>query len=317
MRQQTRDFLRYLEAERTVSAHTLRTYRVPLDEFAAYVRDKRGESAVARDVDVVTVRGYLASLHEKNDAVTLGKKLSVLRSFFSYLHEHQQIAQNPMSRIRGPKRPKRQADVPSIAEMERVLDHREDNEVLSLRNQAMLELLYGAGLRVSELCGLSLDDIHLEGRFLRVMGKGSKERVVPFGNTVKEALEAYLGRRRELQPTEKALTAVFLNSQGGRLSTRWAFEVVDRSARTAGSFRASHPHALRHAYATHLLDGGADIRSIQELLGHKSLSTTQRYTSMGLVELQQVYRKTHPRARQTLAKETQGENTLALGEENE
>lgn len=294
MRAAIEQFLRYLTAERTASAKTVETYRVPLEELLAFATEAKGAPPALGDINVVIVRGYLAKLHGKNSPVTIGKKLSAFRSFFKYFQRIGVLGENPLARIRGPKRPQNLPDVATPTEAANLVEAPKGDGALAARDRAMLELLYGAGLRVSELCGLNLGDVGLGQRIVRVLGKGRKERIVPFGQPVLLALEEYLALRGEL--VRERTTALFLNARGGRLSTRGAFDVVERHARGQGLFRANHPHALRHAFATHLLDGGADLRSIQELLGHKSLSTTQRYTRVGLAELMRAYESAHPRA---------------------
>lgn len=300
MRKAIEQFLRYLAAERAASPKTIETYRVPLEELRAFASEiKKKEEVALSLIDVVVVRGYLARLHGQNSAITVSKKLSASRSFYKYLQRQGIVTESPMARIRGPKRPQNLPEVASPQEAATLVESPKGDGVLALRDRALLELLYGAGLRVAELCGLSLNDLHLSQRFVRVLGKGRKERLVPFGDTVAEALESYLAQRFTLAQKKQEARAVFLNAHGGRLTTRGAFLIVDRSARQSGIFRANHPHALRHAYATHLLDGGADLRSIQELLGHKSLSTTQRYTRVGLAEMMKAYTQAHPRAQAT------------------
>jgi integrase/recombinase XerC len=294
MQAEINQFLRYLTAERTASPKTSETYRVPLEELLAFATQSLGRVPSLDDINLVVLRGYLAHIHDKNSPVTIGKKLSAFRSFFTYFIRIERLKENPIARLRGPKRPQLLPDVASPKEAAELVEAPKGDGPLATRDRAMLELLYGAGLRVSELCGLSLGDIGLEQRIVRVLGKGRKERIVPFGNPVKDALDAYLLVRSSL--VRMRTQALFLNARGGRLSTRGAFDVVERHARSQGLFHANHPHALRHAFATHLLDGGADLRSIQELLGHKSLSTTQRYTRVGLAELMRAYESAHPRA---------------------
>jgi integrase/recombinase XerC len=297
MREAIEQFLRYMTAERVASPKTVSTYRVPLEELLAFARESKKQESIALSViDVVIVRGYLARLHGQNGAATVSKKLSAIRSFYKYLQRQNMVTESPMARIRGPKKPQLLPDVASPKEAAALMDAPKGDGILSIRDRAILELLYGAGLRVSELCGLDLSDVYLSQQFVRVLGKGRKERVVPFGTTVLEALQGYLDQRFLLSQKSQEHKALFLNTHGDRLTTRGVFLIVDRTARASGNFRANHPHALRHAYATHLLDGGADLRSIQELLGHKSLSTTQRYTRVGLTEMMKAYTAAHPRA---------------------
>jgi integrase/recombinase XerC len=299
MKEAIEQFLRYMTAERVASPKTIDTYRIPLEELLSFAKEIKSRDEIELSmVDVVVVRGYLARLHGHNSATTVSKKLSAIRSFYKYLQRQNLITESPMARIRGPKRPQLLPDVASPVEAASLVEAPKGDGVLAIRDRAILELLYGAGLRVSELCGLDMSDVYLSQQFVRVMGKGKKERVVPFGSTVAEAIKEYLGQRYQLSQKSQEAKALFLNHHGERLTTRGAFLIVDRTARQSGTFRANHPHALRHAYATHLLDGGADLRSIQELLGHKSLSTTQRYTRVGLAEMMKAYNKAHPRAKE-------------------
>jgi integrase/recombinase XerC len=297
MKQAIEQFLRYMAAERVASPKTVATYRIPLEELLAFASEikKRDDIGLAA-IDIVMIRGYLARLHGQNGAATISKKLSALRSFYKYLQRHNIVTESPMARIRGPKRPQLLPEVASPKEAASLMETPKGDGILAIRDRAILELLYGAGLRVSEMCGLNLSDVYLSQQFVRVLGKGRKERVVPFGNTVLVAIQEYIAQRFQLSQKSQETKALFLNIHGDRLTTRGAFLVVDRTARQTGNFRANHPHALRHAYATHLLDGGADLRSIQELLGHKSLSTTQRYTRVGLAEMMKAYTAAHPRA---------------------
>jgi integrase/recombinase XerC len=240
-----------------------------------------------RDADLLAIRGWLGRLAAKEPS-TVARKIASVKNFFQFLVREGAIEQSPASRLRGPKVPRRAPRFLEIGEAASTLENPTQEGVLRLRNRALLELLYGAGLRVSELCGVDVEHLDLARRMVRVRGKGNKDRVVPFGPPARAALTEWLaGRRRG---------PLFVNSRGGRLSVRSAWRIV-RDAGVANGLVGVHPHVLRHSCATHLLTGGADLRAIQEQLGHSSLSTTQRYVHVDTQQLLQVYRSAHPRAR--------------------
>jgi integrase/recombinase XerC len=283
-------FLRHLEVERGASPHTLRSYRVDLDDFAGFLaRTAPGTALTA--VDARGVRAWVADLHARRLApASIGRRIAAVRSWFTFLVRRGVVAANPARDVRSPRVPKLLPNFLPVDEAKALVDGDGVRTTDPARDRAILELLYASGLRVSELSGLDLDDVEPSERLLRVRGKGGKERVVPYGGAAARALSTYLRARGH---TEGAL---FRNPRGGRLTVRSIRSIVRRSARAAGLTRRVTPHTLRHSFATHLLDGGADLRMIQELLGHSRLSTTQRYTHVTPDRLAAVYDQAHPRA---------------------
>jgi integrase/recombinase XerC len=302
LEQQIDAFAQYLADERRASPRTVETYIRDLRSFLGYVRDQ-GLPADARKLDIVALRGFLSSLFGSNQASTMKKKVSAVRSFFKFLVKRQVIEHNPASGLRSPKIAKSLPRFLTVDQAFRVMDAppKEDKRAkpLKMRDQALLETLYGTGVRVSELAGMNVDHCDFTASEVRVLGKGGKERIVPLGKTAVVAIRAYLPERGGL--LEKAKQgdpdALWLSQGGRRLSVRQVQNVVRRHG-TLGAGRGDlHPHAMRHTCATHLLDAGADLRSIQELLGHSSLSTTQRYTHVSVDRLMEVYDRAHPLAR--------------------
>ena len=278
-----------------VSVHTLRAYTSDLREFLDYFTPPGEQPPQPVDFDLWKIREWMASLHAKNNsALTIRRKVSALRMFFKYLSREGHVKVNPAKMARLPKAPKNLPLVMTAEQTNGLIDGAaltEDRPHLK-RDLAMLEMLYGSGLRVSELVGLNLADIDYGERWLRVRGKGRKERQVPYPGKADAALSAYLAERR----ATAAETAVFVNHQGRRLTTRGVQKIVKFYATAVSGDGSVHPHSFRHAFATHLLGDGADLRAIQELLGHASLSTTQRYTQVSLTELMAVYDSAHPLA---------------------
>jgi len=286
MRAAIADFLAHLGQARGASLHTLRAYGQDLAALAAHA-EAAGAGELER-VDTLAIRGHLgALLRARRSPRTVARHLASIRAFFAWLHEAGRLAENPALRIRAPKIGRPLPRVATVDEVFRVLDL-ELPAATALRDRALLELLYGAGLRVSEIEALSDGDVDPSAATVRVLGKGRKERVVPLGAKALAALAAL--------PVAPG-APLFRNRRGARLGARGIRLIVDRIARAAGAPVARHPHAFRHAYATHLLEGGADLRAIQELLGHASLSTTQRYTHVTMGRLAEVYDAAHPRAR--------------------
>jgi len=284
-------FLRHLAVERNASAHTLRSYANDLTDFQRFLAG-RGVAGFAA-ADLRAVRAWLAALHARGlAAASVGRKLAAVRSCFRFLVRRGVIEANPAREARTPRQPRRLVSFLPIDEATQLVDGRAVGGASRARDVAILEMLYATGLRVSELAGLDLDDVDRDERTVRVLGKGRKERIVPYGAHAARALEAWLGERGGRGG------ALFTNAQGGRLTARSVHTIVRRSARAAGLTRRVSPHTLRHTFATHLLDGGADLRAIQELLGHSRLSTTQRYTHVGADQLMKIYDKAHPRAKQ-------------------
>ncbi len=292
-------FARHLATERRGSPHTARAYLSDLAQYAAYLAEV-GVPLVPSSA--AAVRGFLARAAGRGGPATLGRKLSALRSFYRFLVREGLAPSNPARGMASPRRPRRLPEVLPEEEVAALVEAPAGEGALALRDRALLELLYGSGVRVSELTSLSLDDVDLEGAEVRVLGKRRKERVVPFGQPAREALRRWLqeGRPRLAAGPDhgSARGALFLNFRGGRLSTRSVARRLDRAVLASGVARHVHPHVLRHCFATHLLGNGADLRAIQELLGHASLSTTQRYTHLDWQRLAAVYDAAHPRARQ-------------------
>ena len=282
-------FLEFLAAERGASAHTLRGYAGDLAELQAYLRSVRVSGLAAADARVL--RGYLAWLHGRGLAKSsIARKVACARSCYRFLARRELVATNPARQLASPRLPRRLPSVLPKDESKELLDAPAEDTLAGRRDRALLEPLYASGLRVAECCGLDLEDVDRRHGSVRVMGKGSKERVVPVGEIALEALEAYLDRRGG------GHGPLFRNARGTRLSTRSVHSIVRRRARAAGLARRVTPHTFRHTFATHLLGEGADLRFIQELLGHSRLSTTQRYTHVSPEHLMKVYDAAHPRA---------------------
>jgi integrase/recombinase XerC len=281
-------FLRYLEVEKNASPHTLRSYRADLVDFEAHLA---AQSETPDTADVRAVRGWLAALHRRGlDPTSVARKLAAVRSFYRFLVRRGVIERNPARELRGPRPSRKLVGFLPIDETDALMGARALGGSARERDVAILEMLYATGLRVSELAGLDLESVDRDARTVRVVGKGRKERIVPYGAAAARALEAYLGRRATRSGP------VFTRARGGRLGVRSIRAVVGRAAAAAGVTRRVTPHTLRHTFATHLLDGGADLRVIQELLGHSRLSTTQRYTHVGADQLMKVYDAAHPRS---------------------
>jgi integrase/recombinase XerC len=288
------DFLRHLR-ERNASLHTIKAYNQDLTLFAAYAGSRDW-----RQIDHIAVRGFLSQLYDRGLSKTsVARALAAVRSLFRWLAREGVVEQNPAKLVATPKLPKKLPRVPTIEEMNSVIDG-EMPEVAAFpeRDRLMLELLYGCGIRNSELTGINLDDIRLSAEAILIRGKGKKERYVPFGDSVKSALAAYLPERQEvLAISGKLSTALLVNRRGGRLTTRSVGRIIKKIAVAKGLSPEVHPHTLRHAFGTHMLEEGADLRAIQELLGHERLATTQRYTQLSMKHVLQVYDQTHPRAK--------------------
>ena len=290
------DFLRHLEISRAVSPHTLRAYSQDLKIFFAYLEPL---GVMAEKVSHLHIRGFLGVQSVTLAPASRARRLAAVKAFFQFLSRRKVIEVNPARRVKTPKLPQRLPRAVPVDEAFALMEAPDAQKVLGLRDMAMLEVLYGGGLRVSELCGLGVDDLDVRARTARVLGKGNKERICPLHEGAIAAVVAWLERRGELllKPAKKQdPSALFLNFRGGRLTTRSVERHLDKYVTQLGLNRKMSPHALRHSFATHLLAGGADIRSIQELLGHASLSTTQRYTAVSFEQLQLVYDKSHPRA---------------------
>ncbi len=299
------EFETYIADARRFSERTVRAYRSDLHRFATFWERDFGEERASKTllsrVDTLAVRSYLASLHRSRLASrSLARHLSTLRSFFRWACREGHLAKNPARSLPAPRLPRTLPRALTLPDTERLLAADEDRPFPE-RDRALFELLYATGLRVSEAASLDLEDVDFASRLLRVLGKGNRERVAPFGEAAAEALEAYLSaraerRRRGARDETEDGDPLFVNARGGRLTTRSMARLLKRRLRAAGLPAEISPHALRHSFATHLLEAGADLRAIQELLGHASLSTTQKYTHVNMDQLMAVYDKAHPRA---------------------
>ena len=300
-----RAFIESLQSEKGYSVNTCRAYRADLEAFAAFVvnrsADQRPGARPAgfqvEAVDLLTIRAYLGYLYKKNSKRTIGRKLSAIRSFYRYLIKRGIVRDNPADQVLTPKQEKHMPTYLTVDDMFRLLDSLLDDSLLGLRNRALFETLYSCGIRVSELAGLNVFDVDAGTASIRVLGKGNRERIVPVGQKALAAIDQY---RTRLGGNPGGAGAdgngpLFLNKNGTRLSTRSIARILDRLVRQCGLAVPISPHALRHSFATHLLDAGADLRTVQELLGHKSLSTTQKYTHVSVDHLMAAYDKAHPR----------------------
>ena len=318
-------YLAYLQFQKNASPHTVRNYRSDLEQFYQYLTQtpegKPRPEPGLEQIDNLTIREFLGVLYKhQNRKSSVARKLATLRSFMNFLSAQQAVQTNPAKIVASPRLEKRLPEYLMTDAVTSLVEAPETSTPLGKRDRAILELLYAAGLRVSELVGMDVGDIDLGEGLVRVLGKGRKERMVPFGDKARDALEDYLGARPELLKRIPALSAiperhegrrvtrrgtsaqteadaVFLNSRGGRLTTRSVANIIDRYVARLAQRMKVHPHTLRHTFATHMLNAGADLRSIQELLGHESLSTTQRYTHVSTEQLVRIYQACHPRAR--------------------
>jgi integrase/recombinase XerC len=287
-------FLDSLKLESQASPHTLRSYQNDLEVFCQFLKESLGEDYDPATVDSSRLRRYSAWLHSQGyAATTIARRLASLRSFFRYLRRRGCVAADPCSALRNPKQPKRLPRLLQIDDVIRLLDSIPVDVTQGVRDRAMLEILYGGGLRVSELVGLNLDDLDFETELVRVRGKGRRERLAPVGPMATHWVRRHLPLRRPRKSQEQA---VFLNRFGTRLTTRSVGRLLEDHLSRAGLVDAASPHTLRHSFATHMLDRGADLRSVQELLGHRNLTTTQIYTHVTRDRLLDIYHDAHPRA---------------------
>ena len=294
MKRELSEFLDFLRYERNASAHTIAGYRRDLNQFLGYLGEK--ELALRR-VDNVHIRGFMAHLHERRlKKSTLARKLAAVRSFYQFGVKKKWVPENPAKVVATPKQEKHIPSFLSEEEMVNFLEVPPSRRPLDLRDKAVLELLYATGIRVGELVGMNLEDVSFTERLVRVRGKGKKERLVPFGRVAEEQLREYRTARTQLLQERIGEKAMFVNYQGGRITSRSVERIVDKYIRQTAVKRKISPHSLRHSFASHLLSRGADLRVIQELLGHESLATTQKYTHLDLGRLMEVYRKSHPRS---------------------
>jgi integrase/recombinase XerC len=288
------DFLRHLR-ERNSSPHTIKAYKQELELFSIYAGAREW-----KQIDHIAVRGFLSQLYDKGLSKTsVARALAAVRSLYRWLAREGLVEQNPAKLVATPKLPKKLPRVPTIEEMNFVIDGAmPEAAAFPERDRLMLELLYGCGIRNSELTSINLEDIRLSAEAILIRGKGKKERNVPFGDSVIAALKAYLpDRQKVLAAFNKQTSALLINRRGGRLTTRSVGRIIKKIAVAKGLSPDVHPHTLRHAFGTHMLEEGADLRAIQELLGHERLATTQRYTQLSMKHVLQVYDQTHPRAK--------------------
>jgi integrase/recombinase XerC len=292
-----KDFLQYLRVERQLSPHTLRSYALDVSQFLDFLQERREEVNLG-EVTYPDLRAFLAWVLKGRRKTTVARKLSALRTFFKYLQRQGAVAVNQAKLAPSPKLEKHLPHFLTVDEAFHLLDVVGGDDFGACRDRAILEVFYGGGLRLSELAGLSLADLDLQAGVLRVWGKGSKERLAFLGKPAKEALSDYLTQRRGFLGRSGApeQTALFVNQRGGRLSSRSVARLVGKWAQLAGLSQALTPHGLRHSFATHLLEGQADLRTVQELLGHSSISTTAHYTHLNLDYLMEEYDKAHPRS---------------------
>jgi integrase/recombinase XerD len=293
------DFLAYLEFERGLSRNTLEAYRGDLLQLGRFLaeRELSALDATAADIgDFLTRLGTGDADHRPASPATIHRKSACLRSFYRHLRREGLLNTDPTATISSPRRSRKLPQVLTRGEVERLLSQPRGTDPQALRDRALLEVMYACGLRASEAIGLELNDVDVEERVLRARGKGSKERVVPIGQAALKALIAYLKRGRHELGKERAEPFVFLNFRGGQLTRQGLYKIVRRHATTAGLADRMSPHTLRHTFATHLLAGGCDLRSVQEMLGHADVSTTQLYTHLSSDRLKDVYFKAHPRA---------------------
>jgi integrase/recombinase XerC len=313
LKEALREFLLFLKLNRNASPHTVRAYDTDLTQFVDYLagRTKIKPSQVTiAALDAEGVRGFLESLHDRgNSRASSARRLAALRSFARYLVREGHLGDDPTQLVGSPRKEQTLPRHLELNQVDGVMSSPDLAHAAGRRDHAILELFYASGLRLSELVGLDIEDVNLAGRMVRVRGKGGKERLVPFNHSTADALKAMLQDARAVTPAApsrragrpsphaRARHALFLNQRGGRLTSRSVDRIVRQAAKAAAVPGGLSPHALRHTFATHLLQAGADLRAIQELLGHASLSTTQRYTHLDIGRLMEVYRASHPRAR--------------------
>ena len=299
-------FVKYLHNEKGYSKHTQRNYQVDLEQFSSFLvsknvghRKENGRDVAIEGIESTAIRKYVGSLYGKLKRTTIARKLSAVRTFFLFLEKEGFVKINPAVEVQSPKLEKYIPSHLPVDDVFRLMDLPDRENPLGLRDLAILEVLYSCGFRVAELVGMNVSSIDDDQRLVKVMGKGDRERLVPIGRQALKAVKAYLGATGELRK-QMALEGrgdpLFMNFRGGRLTTRSIGRIVKRYAGAGGLTEDISPHSMRHTFATHLLDGGADLRSVQELLGHKSLATTQKYTHVSLKRLMEVYDKAHPRS---------------------
>lgn len=295
MEPQIRAFLNHLRVEKGLSENTIQAYSRDIEKFAEFIRERK---LIAKDVQRGDIVDFLGTLYEKHlDSRSVARHLVTVRQFFRYLSIEEIIKDDPAAHIESPRFRQSLPDFLSIEEVERLLEQPDTATAVGVRDRAMIELMYSTGLRVSELCGLRLSDLQMDAGCLRCIGKGNKERLVPVGRKALEVVQRYLRESRAQFLQEGSSPFIFLKGKGKKMDRMGFWTILGRYGRRAGLRKSLTPHMLRHSFATHLLDRGADIRSVQELLGHKSLVTTQIYTHVGTAALREVYERAHPRAK--------------------
>jgi integrase/recombinase XerC len=305
LKKQIEFFIESLSSEKAYSANTCRAYSHDLKEFVSFIykerfSGKKNQNSInnfsADQVDGLMIRGYLGFLHKKNKKVTIARKLSAIRSFFRYLVKRGVILDNPLDSILTPKQKKTIPVYLPVDDIFRLLDSIRTDTLFGLRSRAIFETLYSSGIRVSELAGMNVFDVDFTKQVIRILGKGNKERIVPVGKKALTAISDYRERLKiEAGISTDENTPLFLNKNNGRLTTRSIARILEKTAKECGLLIPVSPHSMRHSFATHLLDAGADLRVVQEMLGHKSLSTTQKYTHVSIDRLMETYDKAHPR----------------------
>ena len=292
-------FEHYLMVERGVSVHTQRNYLNDLRQFSQFLQKEFPERELAT-IDNLTIRSYLGALYKKNKKSSIARKLASLRTFFKFLLRKNIIADDPTALVSTPRREKHMPSFLSVDEMFALLEMPDGTKLAGIRDRAIMETLYSSGLRVSELVGMNEENLDANLGIVRVLGKGKKERIVPVGKKALTAVQNYLRARKERDTSPRSSSSkrpLFKNLRGGRLTARSVARIINRYIEQCGIVKNISPHALRHSFATHMLDAGADLRAIQELLGHVSLSTTQKYTHVSSAKLMETYDKAHPKSR--------------------
>ncbi|MDD5434378.1 MAG: tyrosine recombinase XerC [Nitrospira sp.] len=313
MENAVKDFLTYLSAEKNVSPHTLRSYCSDIKQFEEYIRGMLQKDNLTlediKNIDHLIIRAFLSNLYDKGiSKASLARKVSSLRTFLNYLNRENKISSNPASLVAIPRKDKSLPRFLSIDEMDTLLNAPVGEEVLTLRDRAILETFYSCGMRIAEIEAVNIEDVNFPENLIRVKGKGRKERIVPIGSKALDAIRKYIAAN-PLTPLGTEFNSVpekggkggfdaplFLNKSGKRITTRSIHRIVEKYKKLSGLWDMT-PHSIRHTFATHLLNGGADLRSVQEMLGHASLSTTQRYTHVSMDRLMEIYDKAHPRSR--------------------
>ena len=310
MREHLKAFLEHLRLNENASAHTIRAYDSDISQYLTFLAshlNRRVADLTTADLDHLGARAFLGELHRNGQSkASAARKLSAIRALGRYLRREGVLENDPAALVGTPKREQRIPAHLAVEEMSKLLEQPDGSSPLGRRDRAILELFYASGLRLSELVGLDLDDVNVSGRVVRVLGKGRKERIVPFNQSTASAIRAWLADREQFLRTDaggqtpvarlRTSQPLFLNYRGGRLSTRGVDKLVRKYVAQCSTRYGISPHALRHSFATHLLEAGADLRAIQELLGHSRLSTTQRYTHVNAAQLLETYRKAHPKA---------------------